>query len=234
MVIFEIYGIYTHFLLENVHATSTHLILGRVGFHRLSNIIDSSMITTARRRTITTPTNMPPISPALADALSPVLVSLGGGGGGLAVVASSGFLLVGLVSGAPVVVVIGGDTNGQSGDLRVSREVGQEASRCSREDDWIAIEALPLPTQDCIRVTRPGALYTSVPTILALYTMKLVSWPRQLNSSFLIFASVRRQVGQRCISSTVSPLRTWYNFSVLFPVRSYKEYTWETINDMLA
>ena len=77
--------------------------------------------------------NIPPISPALADALSPVLSSLGAG---LAVVLSSGFLLVGLVSGEPTVVVIGGRViSGQSGDLRVSSEVGQEASRCSREDD---------------------------------------------------------------------------------------------------
>ena len=91
------------------------------------------MITTARRRTIKAPMNIPPISPALADALSPVLSSLGAG---LAVVPPSGFLLVGLVSGEPMVVEIGGrDTSGQSGDLRVSSEVGQEASRCSREDD---------------------------------------------------------------------------------------------------
>ena len=78
--------------------------------------------------------NIPPISPALAEALSPVLSSLGAG---LAVVVPpSGFLLVGLVSGEPMVVEIGGrDTSGQSGDLRVSSEVGQEASRCSREDD---------------------------------------------------------------------------------------------------
>ena len=112
----------------------THLILGSDGFHRLSNITDSNAITTARRRTIKAPMNIPPISPALAEPLRPVLSSLGGGL--TVVIFSSGFLLVGLVSGAPMVVVIGGrDTNGQSGDLRVSREVGQEASRCSREED---------------------------------------------------------------------------------------------------
>ena len=121
------------------HATTclvpvyTHLILGSNGFHRLSIITDSSTITTARRRTIKAPMNIPPISPALADALSPVLSSLGAG---LAVVLSSGFLLVGLVSGEPTVVEIGGrDMSGQSGDLRESSEVGQEASRCSRDDD---------------------------------------------------------------------------------------------------
>ena len=75
---------------------------------------------------IKAPMIIPPISPAL----SPALISLG------AVVPPSGFLLVGLVSGKPMVVETGGrDTSGQSGDLRVSSEVGQEASRCSREDD---------------------------------------------------------------------------------------------------
>ena len=177
-------------------------------------------MTTARRRTIKTPMKIPPISPALADSLSPVFSSLGRDLTAT-VVTSSGFLLVGglvgglvvngLVSGEPTVVVIGGrETSGQSGDLRVSSEVGHEASRCSLEDNWIEIEALLVPTQDCMRETSAGALYTSVPTILALYTIKLelASLPRQLNSSFLMLSTVRRHVGQRCISSTASPLRT--------------------------
>ena len=105
----------TYLLLENTYYTAstkmlldTHLILGSDGFHRLSNITDSNTITTARRRTIKTPMNIPPISPALAEVLCPVLSSLGGG-------VPSGFLAVGLVSGVPTVVVIrGGDTNWQS------------------------------------------------------------------------------------------------------------------------
>jgi hypothetical protein len=108
--------------MDHVHATitqtfpyiDTHLLLGS---NDLSNTTNSSTITTARKRMIDAPMNIPP-------ALSPVLSSLAGSA------LPSGFLLVGLVSGEPTVVAIGGrDTNGQSGDLRVSSEVGQEASR---------------------------------------------------------------------------------------------------------
>ena len=102
----------------------THLII--LGSNGLSNTTESSTKTTARKRRIKTPMNIPPISPVL----SPLLFSLLDGG--LTVVIASGFLLV---SAEPMVVVTGGcDTSRQSGDLRVSSEVGQEASMCSRED----------------------------------------------------------------------------------------------------
>ena len=108
--------------------------------------IAMSTISTTRRTMMTPPTAIPPISPTLAP---PPLCRA----------ATLGLATVGLVR-------LGGAIS-QSGDLRVSREVPQVGSRRRRED-WTMTEALPLPTQDCMRETSPGALYVSVPTILAL------------------------------------------------------------------
>ena len=100
---------------------------------------------------MTPPTAIPPISPTLAPPPPCRAATFG-----LATVG----LLVGLMRR------VGGAIS-QSGDLRVSREVPQDGSRWRRED-WTMMEALPLPTQDCMRETSPCAPYVSVPTILAL------------------------------------------------------------------
>ena len=107
----------------------------------------SNTIGMAKRMMITAPITTPIISPAPTffptttdDVLTEGLVDVDG------------------ISGTSVPI-------GQSGSLRVSREVSQVGSRWRRED-WTMMEALPLAIQDCILVTRSGALYTSVPAIL--------------------------------------------------------------------
>lgn len=113
--------------------------------------------------TIMAPTESPLISPAPTDSatmgltLCPLVSA-----SGLEVVT---FLVV--VIEASVVVVISVSEE-QSGSLRVSRGVLQSLSRCRRKERTL-IEAVPLATQDCIRETRPEALYTAVPMIIALY-----------------------------------------------------------------
>ena len=120
-------------LSMQVHTTPpTYLILGTFGLHFLNKVTVSRTVITARRMTIREPTIMPPISPALAAALSPVFVSPP---------PSVLLVLVTIVSSVVVLVSIsvvmttGGGTNGQSRALSVSSEVGQVASRCRREED---------------------------------------------------------------------------------------------------
>lgn len=122
-------------------------------------------ISTASRMTMIAPTKKPPISPALTD---PATIGAGLTLGPLSL--SSGLVVVifrAVVMGAAVVVVAISTSRGQSGSLRVSRGVLQSLSRCRREER-IVMEAVPLATQDSMRETRPGALYTLVPMIMAL------------------------------------------------------------------
>ena len=120
-------------------------------------------MSTVSRITINEPTNIPPISPPLAAALSPGIGCLSG----LLVDGSGLPSWVVFVTGALPAVVIGWKVIGQSEDRSESREARQVGSTW-RRDDWIMREALPLATQDWMREINPVALYTSVPTILPL------------------------------------------------------------------
>ena len=113
---------------------------------------------------IITATTKPPISPALTvSAIMGLTLGPFSSSVGLGVVTT----LVVAITGGAVVVGISTSGRGQSGSLRVSRGVLQSLSRC-RRDERTVMDAAPLATQDCMWETRPGALYTLVPTIIAL------------------------------------------------------------------
>lgn len=152
-------------------------------------------MSTASSTIIMIPIRMPPISPALNCWREALGVTLSFGLG-------------------TVVVCCGSTFSGQSGSLKVSKKVAQSLSNRRREEKT-ETEAEPLDTHDWISETRLGALYVSVPMIMARYTMWFFSPPGQLNSSSLMLAIVRSQEGHtRALSSSIIALRNLSSLSV--------------------